>query len=636
MRNYLDIAKKYHKAGFHVVPVREDKKPTCKWKPFQEKQSVEDIERIFSQDSHGIAALTGINGLEVIDVDEKYALGRPLMVDFMKHNDNYTGNAVSFTDLTVQKTRSGGYHIMYRCKDIEGNQKLAMRPGTGDELYQHNESSENKITDPAHLPAVLLETRGVGGYILVPPTPGYEIEWGSMKDIPEITPRQRAMILQAARCFDDMPQESQVDIRVHRESKSYSGKTPWDDYNEKTHAVDLLKSYGWREVYETSDKIFMLRPGESAAKTSGNYHKGKGIFVSHSTSTPFDVSKGYTAYAIYTQMEHGGNFSESAKALSEKGFGDRMEASIATDLVNVSPEKKQAEDDELLAFVRSTKFDITKPITEEKAILTSRQEGNVYKIAGSGMMGAVVGAKKSAKTLITSAITAAGLSGNKELMTFELDLQGKGIAYFDTEQSKYFYLKTQERLHHLAGYMSRNSVSYEAYHLRQLDVSKRMRAIDLMLRGRKDLGLVIIDGIVDLCKNFNNEVESQHTIEKLLQWSDKTGALFITVLHLTKEMGFMRGHLGTALENKCDFSIECRKDGDSGIFSVRCRDSRFAPWPGFDFTRDEDGYPEIDGRSYHPDREDMPVPTQFPADMQTDYKSPLIAKTANLDEELPF
>ena len=77
-------------------------------------------------------------------------------------------------------------------------------------------------------------------------------------------------------------------------------------------------------------------------------------------------------------------------------------------------------------------------------------------------------------------------------------------------------------------------------------------------------------------------------------WSAKTGALIMPVLHTTKTGGYARGHLGTELENKYDLGFTVSKDEDSHIFRVKHRDSRFAPFPSFEFERDENGFPFMD------------------------------------------
>lgn len=624
-----EIALAYHKAGFHIVPVGPDKRPLCKWKQYQTAQSREDVEKLFQTPSWGLAALTGINGLECIDVDEKYDLNGDLFLRYQKINDTYSEGSIAFPYLTVCSTMNGGYHIFYRCKAIQGNQKLAMRPATPEELAKHNEKVERKITDPNRIPQVLVETRGQGGYVIITPTPGYSVEYGAMKSIPEITQEQRFALLTNARRFDEVEvQQSDIDkLAKSREYKPSSGMAPYEEFNLSTDIIDLLQSYGWTEVYEDSARVHLLRPGDASTKTSGNYHKGLNLFICHSTSTPLPSEKGLTAAAIYTYYEHQGDFKAATRDLAAKGFGSQDFDNLPeSEQTPEQQEKAKEQKKDLLAFVKSTKFDIRKPIKEEDAILTSKIDGKVYKLAGRGMIGSIVGEQKSGKSLITSCFTASGLSG-KDVLTFNLDLQGGNGIFFDTEQPEFFFSKTQQRIHKMAKLYD-NSDNYEAYMLRRLNVKERVQVINELLQGRKDLTYIVIDGIVDLCEDFNSERHSKETIEHLMRWSDETGALIITVLHLTKSQGFMRGHLGTELQNKHDFSLQVTQDKEQGIYAVKPRDSRFAPFPGFEFFRDENGYPVLD------------MPEQPEAMTEDDYmpraNTSTVQKKADINEELPF
>lgn len=582
MKNYLQTARAYNLAGLRVIPVDENKRPTCKWAQYQAGQTMRDIEELFKADCYGIAMLTG-NGIEVVDIDTKYDLTGTLFNDFMTLNDKINANAIPFTSLTIQQTRSGGYHLIYRCTEIEGNQKLASRPATQAELEEHNATAQRKIDNPDSMPVVLIETRGTGGYILIDPTPGYETQWGAIETIPLISKQQRAALLLAAQNFNEIsrnkgPEQKPV---VRQEVK---GLTPWDDYNAKTNIVDLLLSYGWLYVYEDASRVYLRRPGNTDAKTSGNFHKAKNLFRSFTTSSPLPSETGLTAFGIYTYMDHSGDFSAAARDLYKQGYGDRLDAKQEKE---VRTEERQ---NEILAFVRSTMFDITKDVQEEEACLTVTTGGKQYKVGGLGMIGAVVGPQKSGKSFLVSHIAASGLSGGDMLLNHQLILPpGKQrIIYFDTEQPYYFFHQTQMRIHKLAG-QHRNSPMWEGYHLRRLSKKDRVFAIDELLKGRRDVGLVIVDGLVDLCENFNNEQESGKTMDNLLRWSDETKAMFVTVLHLTKSDGFMRGHLGTELQNKCDWSEEVKRDKDENVYRIENRDARFSPFPAFEWTRNEQG-----------------------------------------------
>jgi len=148
-------------------------------------------------------------------------------------------------------------------------------------------------------------------------------------------------------------------------------------------------------------------------------------------------------------------------------------------------------------------------------------------------------------------------------------------------------------IHELAGKYD-NQANYRAYHLRQLPAMNRLKVIDKYLEKQEGLGLIVIDGIKDLLRNINSEEEAAVVMEYLMKWSDQTKAMVIGVLHTTKANGFVRGHIGTEFENKYDVGILTEKDPDLARFTVKCRDSRFAPFKQFDFEKDEKGYPVMD------------------------------------------
>jgi hypothetical protein len=98
-------------------------------------------------------------------------------------------------------------------------------------------------------------------------------------------------------------------------------KTPWDDFNSKASGIDILTRHGWEIVRETPQRIYLRRPGNTTAPTSGNIDKARNIFVCHSSSTVFEPGKGYAPAALLALLEHGGNFKETGKRLRIAGYG---------------------------------------------------------------------------------------------------------------------------------------------------------------------------------------------------------------------------------------------------------------------------------------------------------------------------
>lgn len=106
--------------------------------------------------------------------------------------------------------------------------------------------------------------------------------------------------------------------------------------------------------------------------------------------------------------------------------------------------------------------------------------------------------------------------------------------------------------------------------------------------------LVIIDGIVDLCANFNDVEASQNLVLNfLMKLAEHEQCAIINVLHTNKSDGYteLRGHLGAFFEQKGSTVIKCEKDDKSNIVTVSFPTHRYAPVPEFHFTFNEKGIP---------------------------------------------
>jgi len=170
------------------------------------------------------------DNLEVLDFDLKYELIKGVLMPAYKEMVlSYDQDILK--KLTVQKTANGGYHFMYRCSEIEGNQKLASRPTT----------YEEKLSNPNSKSVVLIETRGLLGQVVVAPTPGYEIIQGSLETIPTITVKQREILITCARSFNEV-----IEAVKHQVITNPSGDSrlaPWSDFNLRGDTVALLEVF---------------------------------------------------------------------------------------------------------------------------------------------------------------------------------------------------------------------------------------------------------------------------------------------------------------------------------------------------------------------------------------------------------
>ena len=186
----LDQALTYHGFCHHVIPINKDKTPACpNWKSFQHVQQEDEVRQLFSKPCHGIAVIMQ-DGYEALDFDSKNdEQGRDLYMEFVTLlKDEYpTAYEQLKNKIWSQRTPTGGAHIVFRSHSPEGNNpRLAKQNGK-----------------------VIIETRGVGGYIAVTPTPGYSSN-RTLQELPYITAEERELLLAIARCFNEDNDEIRV------------------------------------------------------------------------------------------------------------------------------------------------------------------------------------------------------------------------------------------------------------------------------------------------------------------------------------------------------------------------------------------------------------------------------------------
>lgn len=215
-------------------------------------------------------------------------------------------------------------------------------------------------------------------------------------------------------------------------------------------------------------------------------------------------------------------------------------------------------------------------------------------VNGTGMMPsgdiqAIKAKSKQGKTHLCCILIAAML-GNTEFPV-KVAESGLKVLYFDTEQHQRNTRKAVRRVYTMLGIEPPNVCpNFVAYSLRTKDTAERLPYIMEEVKKEKP-DTVFIDGIVDLCSDFNNIQESQAVISSLMQLSAENDCAVCCVLHTNKgkEDNNMRGHLGTELEHKASDVLSVERK--NGTFHVTQTDTRNKPVEGFTFVLDYDGIP---------------------------------------------
>lgn len=329
----MDLTHLHDIAGLQFMPVRSNKLPIIKgWQQSEVKHDLSNCEAV------GLVCGVLSGGLEVLDVDLKYDLTGRLFDNYKRLVHEVEPTLLS--RLVIQKTKSGGFHVIYRCSKIEGNLKFANRPTTDEEknkTYEETYRAElKKSTDDTKAKEiaekakkndkvrVLLESRGEGGYIMCYPSAGYELVYRDFYGITEITPDERDTLHSIARQFNQVVDEVVVPKAVLGRKKE--GLSPFDDYNDRGDVIGLLQENGWKVVGTKGAKTIFLRPGQTTSHSSGNFDSDKNWFSVFTTSTEFEPSKAYLPYAVYAMLVCNNDFSEASRKLADEGFGEKKDA----------------------------------------------------------------------------------------------------------------------------------------------------------------------------------------------------------------------------------------------------------------------------------------------------------------------
>lgn len=286
--------------GFSIIPCSADKRPIGTWSQFRETPRTPEEVKNLNPPLYGI--ITGVNGLEVIDVDiktipdahERREFWKELTTLFTDHIDDF------YDKVVIKKTVSGGYHILYRCSKIEGNTKIAVQQGKKE---------------------ALIESRGVGGMVIA-----YEGSENN-KDyhqIIEITPEERDAMWYICKMYnyiEEPPKE--VDTKVKKE---YNGNTipPWTDYNNRTDIWHLVQDEFSIPPRGVKNKHILIKRHGSTSAYSGYIYKDSGCIYLFSTGTRYPHQKLLSPFNIYAIQKHGGDVSAAASDLYKQGYGDRI------------------------------------------------------------------------------------------------------------------------------------------------------------------------------------------------------------------------------------------------------------------------------------------------------------------------
>lgn len=321
-----EVAKKYLLNGFSVIPVNSNKNPALdSWgKYVYSPIRLEEVDSIFSAVPEGLALIMGgKKKLTAIDVDLKYDITGELSTNLKKA----IGSKL-LSKMCCHSTVSGGLHLIFSCSKVEGNQKLASRRATKDEklstlrraLLKDVEidiALQTAISDNSR---VLIETRGEGGYILVPPTSGYKHIYGKIQ---EIDPSEYNDLLDICRSFNSyIPQVKNYQLAKASRGGEDKANT-FKNFNENCDVLKLLETFGWEHAGYSADGYAKIKRPGTATPHSAYFNPKDNSFWVFTTSTSFECNKKYTPTDILLNLKYnndGARLNELLQEIKDLGF----------------------------------------------------------------------------------------------------------------------------------------------------------------------------------------------------------------------------------------------------------------------------------------------------------------------------
>lgn len=306
---------------FSVVPtIPGEKRPFGAWKVYQKKlPTPTEIAKWFTPDVQGVGVITGkVSGnLEAIDFDDHLAF------------DTYCELASraglgALWDRVLNGYLDGsprGSHVLYRCETIESNQKLAS-------TYDRDESGEIKRDAKGKaLTKALIETRGEGGFLVIPPSAGnthpsgrsYVQVHGGLHAVLTITPEERESLLELARTLDEIQRTPHIE-KAKKGERKLPGTRPGDLFNANATWAEILTPHGWVAVHVDKGITYWRRPGKSSGISASTNYADSDLFYCFSTSSEFDSERGYSKFSAYVLLDHNGDYKKAAKVLRAQGY----------------------------------------------------------------------------------------------------------------------------------------------------------------------------------------------------------------------------------------------------------------------------------------------------------------------------
>jgi len=329
------IARKLLRAGVSIIPTQPTSKSPAvsTWKQYQQHLADEDRLPEWFSNGNNLAIIGGaVSGnLLILDFDHP-----GLYDEFRQMCEDHDLDILN--ECAVVETPSGGNHV-YLCSEepVGANDKLAWQtfqiPPSAIIEERHSRSYAKLGTKSYLVVSVdgedqylkcVIETRGEGGYAVTYPSVGYSIIQGRTDQLPILDADTLEKLLHIAEQFNtySAPEHYPEPARVTVQNDGKN--TPGNDYNARGDYERVLEDHGWQPLHRSGPKTTWVRPGKEDREISATTgHDGaRMLYVFSTNAAPFEPGRKYSPFAVYTLLEHAGDFRAATTALVADNFGE--------------------------------------------------------------------------------------------------------------------------------------------------------------------------------------------------------------------------------------------------------------------------------------------------------------------------
>lgn len=222
---------------------------------------------------------------------------------------------------------------------------------------------------------------------------------------------------------------------------------------------------------------------------------------------------------------------------------------------------------------------------EDKPIEYLFTLGDKYGLIARANLHTLKGAPKTGKSAAGLALITAALKG--EFIGIKANRENLAVLWIDTEQDKNTLRQKARAVLDMAG-LDAQPEALKVVTLRGYGSPADALAVTLQAIEENAADFVFLDGVVDLCQAFNDEVESREVVRRLEAHAEQYGTAILCLIHTNKKDDEARGHLGAVMEHKSGEIYQVNKAEGESIAHVTQPRSRFAPVPGFSFAFADD------------------------------------------------